>query len=221
MSRALRLVTFGSMIGFAALVADGLLVGKAAAAVCKVEASGHAQPAVAAVDRLYTALLETMRRGSQLGAGARYRELGPVIDQVFNLPLMTRIAVGPRWSSLAPDQQHLLLDGFRRFTVATYARHFDRYAGERFEVDPSPRPIAGGVLVTTRLIAHDHRPVELDYVMRETDGAWLVVDVYAEGTISELARRRSEFASVLSRHGAEGLAARLVAKAQTLLNQPA
>lgn len=71
--------------------------------------------------------------------------------------------------------------------------------------------------VTTRLIRRDREPVRLDYVMRETDGVARVVDVYAQGSISELARRRSEFTAVLSREGADGLIARLNEKAQNLI----
>jgi phospholipid transport system substrate-binding protein len=37
------------------------------------------------------------------------------------------------------------------------------------------------------------------------DGTWQVIDVYLSGTISELATRRSEFADVLQKGGADGL----------------
>jgi phospholipid transport system substrate-binding protein len=37
------------------------------------------------------------------------------------------------------------------------------------------------------------------------DGNWRIIDVYLSGTVSELASRRSEFAAVLQRDGADGL----------------
>jgi phospholipid transport system substrate-binding protein len=40
---------------------------------------------------------------------------------------------------------------------------------------------------------------------QDSDGAWKVIDIYLEGTISQLAARRSEFVSVLQRDGADGL----------------
>ena len=40
---------------------------------------------------------------------------------------------------------------------------------------------------------------------QDAAGAWKVIDVYLSGTISELATRRSEFAAVLQRDGADGL----------------
>jgi phospholipid transport system substrate-binding protein len=226
MSRAQRLATAGLIIGLAAALASGSLGRPASAAPPSAPSSGDvqaptAETPAAAVDTLYAALLDVMREGPQLGGEGRYRKLEPVIDRVFNLPLMTQVAVGPHWSTLTPEQQRKLIDAFRRFTVATYARHFDNYEGERFEIDPNPQPIPAGLLVKTKLITRDHKPVQLDYVLRENNGRWQVVDVYAQGTISELARRRSEFTSVLSRDGADALADRLVEKAQTLINSAA
>jgi phospholipid transport system substrate-binding protein len=47
--------------------------------------------------------------------------------------------------------------------------------------------------------------VTLNYLMRQGDGKWQIIDVYLSGTISELATRRSEFTSVIRRDGAQGL----------------
>jgi phospholipid transport system substrate-binding protein len=38
---------------------------------------------------------------------------------------------------------------------------------------------------------------------------WRIADLYLNGTISELAKRRSEFASILQRQGVDGLIAEL------------
>lgn len=184
-------------------------------------AERRAAPPASVIESFHAALLASMRQGPALGGEARFRKLAPVLDRAFNLPLMTQVAVGPRWSSLSAAQQTKLIEAFRRFTIASYVNHFDSYDGQRFEVEPAARPVAGGMMVLSRLLLRDKGPVALNYVMRETDGAWQVIDVYAEGTISELARRRSEFNAVLSRTGVDGLADRLVERAQTLIDEPA
>src|SRR5581483_2846048 len=144
------------------------------------------------------------------------------VERTFDLPLMTQMAVGSHWNGLSADQKDKLIEAFRRFTVANYVSHFDSFAGQRFQVEPAARPVAGGQLVQSQLVLADRkRPVELDYMMREVNGRWRAVDVYAEGTISELARRRSEFTAVLTRSGADALVDRLVERAQTLINEPA
>jgi phospholipid transport system substrate-binding protein len=104
-----------------------------------------------------------------------------------------------------------------RYTIATYTNRFDDYSGQRFEVDPSPAANPNGMVVHTRLVPADGRLVSLDYLMRQgADGRWQVLDVYLNGTISELATRRAEFGAVLSRDGPDGLARMLDQRAAAL-----
>jgi phospholipid transport system substrate-binding protein len=51
--------------------------------------------------------------------------------------------------------------------------------------------------------------VPLNYVFTQIEGNWRAIDVYLEGTVSELAIYRSEFVSVLNREGYEGLIRRI------------
>jgi phospholipid transport system substrate-binding protein len=160
----------------------------------------------ATVESFYQALLGVMKEGPSLGFGGRRERLAPAIKQAFDLPLMTRLMVGPHWSSLSPEQQQQLVEAFTNFSIATYANRFDDYSGERFQVDPNAAPGANGaVTVHTRLVKSDGEPVTIDYQLRDSAGSWRIVDVYLAGTVSELATRRSEFSSVLRRGGAAAL----------------
>jgi len=176
-------------------------------------APGIAAPAVSATDpstvvnSLNGNLLAIMQNAQKLGYKGRYAALEPVVRQVFDVPYMTRIAVGSGWSALSADQQAQLTDAFGKFITATYARRFDGYSGEKFVTDGA-RPLGDSTLVTTRLIKSDGEPVVLNYLTRQDagqDGRWQVVDIYLTGTISEMATRRSEFASVFRRSGYDGL----------------
>jgi phospholipid transport system substrate-binding protein len=172
-------------------------------------AFGAAEPTsgpAAAIARLYDDLLAVMKQAKRLSFDERYRRLAPAIERTFDLPLMTRLSVGPGWTQIAPDQQQRLAAAFARYTISMYAGRFDDYGGERFEVAPTPIPNANGVVVDSRLIKSNGESVSLNYLLRqETGGIWKVIDVYLSGTISELATRRSEFAAVLQRNGADGL----------------
>jgi phospholipid transport system substrate-binding protein len=157
------------------------------------------------ISTFYDTLLATMKDGPSLGFTGRRERLAPAIRRAFNLPLMTRLMVGPQWKDITAEQQRQLVDAFSEFSFAIYANRFDDYSGERFEVDPATTATANGVIVHTKLIKTDGDTVQLDYLMRETDGTWQIVDVYLSGTISELATRRSEFSSVMRRGGADAL----------------
>jgi phospholipid transport system substrate-binding protein len=176
-------------------------------------------PAIARIRAFYDALLEVMKDADRLGVRGRYERLAPVIQRTFDLPAMTRIAVGQDWNSIPPDQQAMLVDAFSRMTIATYASRFDGYSGERFEVEPATETRNTGRIVRTRLVPSTGVPIRLDYLMRGSGDDWKVVDVYLVGAISELATRRSEFLAILRSGGAPGLVEQLREQADRSLGK--
>jgi phospholipid transport system substrate-binding protein len=182
--------------------AAALLTGLALPARTK---AADADPAIAPLRAFYDALLASMKQADQLGVRGRYDKLAPVIRSTFDLPAMTRIAVGPEWTSIPAEQQTALLDSFARMTIATYAGRFDGFSGESFEIDPEVQPRNTGRIVRTKLLRPKAEPVTLNYLMRGSGDAWKVVDIYLSGTISELATQRSEFGAILKAGGPAAL----------------
>jgi len=180
-----------------------------------------ADPAAARIRLFYDALLGVMKQADKLGVRGRYEKLAPVIRDTFDLPAMTRIAIGPEWNSLSQDERNALVDAFSRMTIATYANRFDGYSGERLEVQPATEGRSTGRVVHSRIVPTSGDPVTLDYLMRGSGTEWKVVDVYLTGTISELATRRAEFGTILKSGGAAALVKSLNAQAEQLLRAPA
>jgi phospholipid transport system substrate-binding protein len=183
----------------------------ATATVLALPAPADAQAAV--VDRFHATLLELMRNARALGVRGREQRLRPVMEASFNLPAMTRIAIGPPWTGFAPAQQQALVAAFSDWSIATYANRFDGYGGESFETLGATTRPNGDQLVSTRLNRPNDAPVLLNYLLR--DGR--IVDVYLTGTISELASRRAEFSAILRDGGPERLAAELRQRTSALL----
>jgi phospholipid transport system substrate-binding protein len=169
-----------------------------------------------AIQSFYDTLLEVMKQATKLGFQGRYQRLQPAIEQTYDLPFMTRVAIGPAWAGMPPMQQQQAIEAFTRFSVATYANRFDGYSGEHFEiVGDRPGP-ANGTLVETRLVRTHDEPVQLNYLLHQTPSGWRVMDVFLSGTISESASRRSEFSSVLRQGGPDALLALLNRKVADL-----
>jgi phospholipid transport system substrate-binding protein len=182
-----------------------LLISAAPAALWLRGAHAADSP-VAVIQRFYDALLAEMKDAKHLSFDQRFQRLAPAISQTYNLPLMSRLSVGPGWNQLQPAQQQRFSEDFARYTISVYANRFDGYNGERFEVSPNPVANPNGVIVETKLIKSDNDKVTLNYLLRqEGGGPWQVIDIYLSGTISELATRRSEFAGVLQQSGGEAL----------------
>ncbi len=192
------------------------MLAAAAAPLSQLRAAIGSAPPSATVATFYDTLLATMKDGPTIGFAGRSERLAPAIRRAFDLPLMTRLMVGPQWPSLTAEQQQQLVAAFSEFSIATYANRFDDYSGERFEVDAAPTQTSNGVIIHTRLVKTDGDAVPIDYLMREADSGWQIIDVYLSGTVSELATRRSEFSSVMRRGGADALVDVLQKKAAQL-----
>ena len=163
----------------------------------------------------YDTLLANMRSGPSLGAHGRYARIEPVVRRVFDIPFMTRLAVGPEWASLTEAQRQQVSQAFQRYVAAVYAERFDNYSGEKLQVT-GEQPSAGGTIITSQIVKSNGEPVNVNYLMRQNGGSWQIADVYLNGTISELATRRSEFASILRTQGINGLIQVLNTKANAL-----
>jgi phospholipid transport system substrate-binding protein len=188
----------------------------ALAAPAPAAVAQSADPAAAEISRLDEALLSTMKEAKRLGPKGRFQKLQPVITRSFDLPTMTRFAVGPTWAMLSPAEQKALVDAFTRMTVATYAHNFDDYNGEKFTLDPKIETRGPDKLVRTQLTSSGS-PTTLAYRMRQSGGGWKIIDVYYNGAVSSLLGQRSEYASTLRSGGAPALTKKLNARADELL----
>ena len=167
------------------------------------------------VNAFHETLISTMKDGRTLSESGRYARIEPVVHRLFDLPLMSRLAIGASWSTLSPAQQQVAIAAFGAYIAATYADRFDSFSGQRMEV-VAQQPSSSGMIVRTRIIKSNGEPVSVDYAMRQNDGAWQISDVYLDGTISQLATQRSEFGAILRREGFEGLIATLQRKVKLL-----
>jgi phospholipid transport system substrate-binding protein len=150
-------------------------------------------------------LLDVMRQAEQLGFKGREQKLAPAIQKAYDIPTMTQGALGPPARKLGPQDLSRLSEAFDRYTVATYAQQFDGFDGERFEVgDPKPS-INGTVVVPSKIIPRNGPATEIDYVMHQDGAGWKIIDVLLDGSVSQVAVRRSEFGSIYRRDGLDGL----------------
>ncbi len=169
-------------------------------------------PAALRVQDFYDALFESMRHANEWHMQGRYDHLYPVMLKLFDVPAMTRIAVGPDFAKLSADQQSSLRDAFGKLLVATFASTFDDFKGETYAVDGAVAMRGQDKFVKSRFNG-EGAPVDFNFLLRGKDADWRVVDIYLNGTISQLATWRSEYGSTFQDGGFDGLMAAV--KAQT------
>jgi len=192
-------------------------VASAAVLAC-AGATAHAatDPAATQIERFDQGLLTAMRGGASLGVKGRARLLTPTVEAVFDIPVMTRFAVGPSWATMTDADHTALSEAFRRLIVANYAHNFDSESA-RFEVQPNVDTRGPDKLVQCRIIPNHGDPANVLYRMREDGGVRRVIDVFYNNSISELTTKRSDFASTLSSGGAKTLEAHIDVQVDKLM----
>ena len=163
------------------------------------------------INNLNAALLQSMKKGSELGYEGRYRLLSPVIKDSFALSHTARIVAGGYWKTFSEEERNVYLKTYAEWTVATYAGRFDGYSGEQFKLISESLPDRFTATVTSKLIESNRDEVEFNYQLRRMEGEWRIVDVRILD-VSQLALTKVQFVSILGLKGFNGLVSMLNGK---------
>lgn len=173
-----------------------------------------ADASAAQVQGFYDTLTAAMKMGGS--AKGRYDRLKPTVEKAFDLPAMTATAVGPSFAAMSDAEKKALIEAFSRMTIANYAKSFDSFSGEKFTVEPasiargSDRFVKSTMKTSSETIAFNYRT-------HQVGSDWKITDVYLAGNISQMAQKRSDFASTLASGGAAGLTKRINALTDQML----
>lgn len=177
-----------------------LLFGTANAFAAGEEAASARQ----IVEKFQSELIAVMKDGKKLGYKGRYERLKDSVSNSHELTKIARIVVGKEWEKLSEEQQQKLADVFSQLSIASYAHNFKDYSGESFVFDSEEETTRGGVVVHSRLIIPDDKPVKFDYMLKEKGNSWRIINIIANG-VSDLALKRSEYTTILQREGFDAL----------------
>jgi len=136
---------------------------------------------------------------------AHYREL---LREGFAVNTIGRFALGRHWRTASPESRQEYLALFQEFVLDTYSKRLDGFSGQTFTVIETRKIDERDSIVLTEIGSVNGPPIRVDYRVRSHEGVLQIVDVLVEG-ISLIVTQRSEFASVLSRDGLDGLLEKL------------
>ena len=156
--------------------------------------------ATAFMNKLWNRAIEVLNNKTPIAERqARFREL---FQSDFDCPGIARFVLGRYWRTASPAEQKEFLKLFQDYVVFVYTARLSDFGGEQFKIDGS-RPDADSVIVSTDVITPGApQPLKVDWRLVNNDGAYKIVDVMVEG-VSMAVTQRSEFASVIQRHGGQ------------------
>ena len=171
-------------------------------------AAASEQAASSVVNAFHETLTDVMRASDKLGFSGRRDKLDLVINEHFDLSLISRVVTGRFWKSMDEVQREQMVQTFTELTVATYASRFDSYSGERFRIAETRELKKDRLLIRSELVKSDGDVVQLDYVLHQRNDSWQIINVIADG-VSDLSIKRADYARVFSDSGFDGLIGRL------------
>ena len=126
---------------------------------------------------------------------ARREQIEAAIDGYFDFEGIARLAVGPRWRSLSPEQRQDFTREFTKLLFNTYVGDLEKYATQK--ITYNQRTIDQGYVAVEAHVRDQGGQVNLDYYLHLKDGNWKVYDIAVEG-MSLVANYREQFDSILA-----------------------
>jgi phospholipid transport system substrate-binding protein len=156
--------------------------------------------AVAFMNRLWDRAVEVLNNKSDPNIRqARFRQL---FHDDFDCPGIARFVLGRYWRNASEDEQKEFVQAFEHYVVLVYTARLSNFGGQTFKVRGS-RSDGDGVIVSTEILSPGSTsPLHIDWRLVTDNGAYKINDVIVEG-VSMMVTQRSEFASVVQRHGGQ------------------
>jgi phospholipid transport system substrate-binding protein len=146
---------------------------------------------------------------------SRHDRLRVLIEEAFSIESMAEATVGPYWVRAAPEQKTRFVEVLRLYLLNYCVGFLDGRAPDSLAV-VSAEPIdSPDTWVTTRAKSGNRTLADIDWMVRVVNGAFRIVDVGMNG-VSLVTTYKSEFRSVISQRGMNGLILALASKAPNL-----
>lgn len=192
----MTLLNFNSVVRGRRFVLKSGLILMLAAAMPKLALADTAADAQQFISNLGDQAIKALTDSSASRA-EREDKSRELLKDYFSVPTIARFVLGRYWNDATPEQQQEYLKLFEDLIVQTYVSRFSDYKGETLTVGRAVVSDGGDVVVSSEISRPGGaQPVNVDWRVRQRDGAFKIVDVFVEG-VSMGVTQRQEFASVI------------------------
>ncbi len=168
----------------------------------------------ALIMRISTEVLDAAKADKSIQTGDVQKIIVLVDAKVMpsvNFKRMTASAVGRFWRQATPEQQQRLQEEFKTLLIRTYSGALTQVKDQTVQLKPMrAKPEDDDVVVRTEVRGKGD-PVQLDYRLEKTTGAWKIYDVNVLG-VWLVENYRNSFAQEIGTSGIDGLIAKLAEK---------
>ncbi len=156
--------------------------------------------AVAFMNQLWGRAVEVLN--NKTDPNIRQAHFRQLFHEDFDCPGIARFVLGRYWRNASEEEQQEFVRLFEDYVVFVYTARLSNFGGEAFKVRGS-RSDGDGVIVSTEILSPGGTsPLHMDWRLVADTGTYKINDVIVEG-VSMMVTQRSEFASVVQRHGGQ------------------
>ncbi len=168
----------------------------------------------ALIKEVSTDVLAAVRADTSIKQGDVQKVIALVDAKVMphiDFQRMTASAVGRYWRQATPEQQKRLQEEFKVLLVRTYSGALAQVQDQTVELKPMRGAATDPEVVVKTEIKGRGDPVQLDYRLAQTAGAWKIYDVNVLG-VWLVENYRNSFSQEISAGGIDGLIDKLAAR---------
>jgi len=127
-----------------------------------------------------------------------------VIKNSYDLEKMGKIIIGVDWKQIDTKTQKEFVNVFKRFISVNYFRRFNKINELHFE-HQTVTNIKDKFKLARVILTADDEKFKIDYLLGFKDEKWKIFDVLLDGSISEVATKKSDFKKIIKEEGVSGL----------------
>tara|TARA_B100001248_G_scaffold244277_1_gene213209 strand:- start:629 stop:1234 length:606 start_codon:yes stop_codon:yes gene_type:complete len=127
-----------------------------------------------------------------------------VVKNSYDLERMGKMIIGVKWKQMETKMQEEFINVFKRFISVNYLRRFNKIIDLDFEYQ-SVRVIEDKFRLAGVILMADNERIKIDYLLGFNNDQWKIFDVLLDGSISEIATKKSDFKKIINEEGVSGL----------------
>ena len=127
-----------------------------------------------------------------------------VVKNSYDLEKMGKIIIGIDWKQIDKKTQKEFINVFKRFISVNYFRRFNKINKLDFE-HQTITDIEDKFKLARVILTADNEKLKIDYLLGFKNEKWKIFDVLIDGSISEVATKKSDFKKIIKEEGVSGL----------------
>ena len=127
-----------------------------------------------------------------------------VVKNSYDLEKMGKIIIGVDWKQIDTNTQKEFINVFKRFISVNYFRRFNKINELDFE-HQTVKVIGEKFKLARVILTADNEKLNIDYLLGFKNEKWKIFDVLIDGSISEVATKKSDFKKIIKEEGVSGL----------------